>query len=137
MNERIMTEVERVIQTRSSSSPATSADPNQATQEDIPRLGSRVEAILRAFSREVANQAYQDRERLEWTFPSFLSLPLLVLLSLLFGFLVLWRKLRHNRPVGRVTVSTVGTPSGHRARPRTSESGGGPSCAGVQTRPGY
>ena len=43
LNERMLTEVERAVQTRSNSSPATSSDPNRASQEDIRRLDSKVE----------------------------------------------------------------------------------------------
>ena len=71
LNERMLTEVGRVIQTRSNSSPETS-DPKRATQEGIHRLDSRVEVSLRLFLCEVvefrewmskalsdqANQAY-------------------------------------------------------------------------------
>ena len=58
LNER-MTEVERAVQTQSTS-PATSVEQNQAIHEDIQKLDSRIEAGFRAFSRKV------DEPR-EWT----------------------------------------------------------------------
>ena len=53
LNERATSEVERVFQTHSNSSPATSTDQSRAIQEDIQKLDSKVEVSLRAFSREV------------------------------------------------------------------------------------
>ena len=44
----MMIEVDRVVQARSNSSPATSSDYNRASQEDIRRLDSRLDGRLRA-----------------------------------------------------------------------------------------
>ena len=50
LSERMVSAVERAIQTHSNPSPATSSE---QIQEDIRRLDSKVGVSLRAFSREV------------------------------------------------------------------------------------
>ena len=80
--------VERVIQTRLNTSPAsaaTSSDPTRAAQEDFRRLDSKVEVSLGDFLGEAtefrewmskahsdqanqANQAYRDKEALHERF---------------------------------------------------------------------
>ena len=51
LNDRL-TELERAVQTQSAT-PAASVEQNQAIHEEIIRLDARIEAGLRAFSREV------------------------------------------------------------------------------------
>ena len=54
-NERMASEVERVVQKRSPPPPVPTANLNRATQEDLCRLDARVEAGFRAFSREIVD----------------------------------------------------------------------------------
>ena len=70
VNERVSTEVERVMHTRPIATPATSVDPMRVTQKELQRLEARNETALRAYSKEIMdlktwiNAAHSDIQAL-------------------------------------------------------------------------